>query len=338
MGVKVAINGFGAIGRRALRSSYKREDVEFMAVNDLIDPQTLAYLLKYDSNFGTFEAEVDYTEDSIIINDKEIKVYAEKDPAKLPWKELGVEVVIESTGFFADANDAKKHIEAGAKKVIISAPAKNEDLTVVLGVNDCKYDPEKHDIVSNASCTTNCLAPVVKVLNDEFGIVSGLMTTIHSYTSTQNILDGPYNFKKITRGRAAADNIVPTTTGAAVATTLVLPELEGKLDGMAVRVPTPTGSLIDLVASLEKEISVDEINQAMKAAAEGPMKGILEYNDVPLVSRDFFGNPHSSIFDANYTRVIAGNQVKVLSWYDNEWGYANRVIDLAVMLKEKGIK
>ncbi len=337
MSVKVAINGFGAIGRRALRSHYQDTEVEFVAVNDLLDPQRMAYLLKYDSNQGTFEAEVDYTDNAIIVDGKEIKITAEKDPANLPWAELGVEVVIESTGFFTDANAAKKHIEAGAKKVIISAPAKNEDLTMVLGVNEEAYDPAKHHIVSNASCTTNCLAPVAKVLNDKFGLEKGLMTTVHAYTSTQNILDGPYDWKKMTRGRAAAENIVPTTTGAAVATSLVLPELDGKLDGMAVRVPTPTGSLIDMVATLDQDVTVEEVNAAMQEAAEGPMEGILGYNDKPLVSRDFFGDPHSSIFDANYTKVIGKNMVKILSWYDNEWGYANRVIDLAKFMKEKGL-
>lgn len=337
MSVKVAINGFGAIGRRALRGHYNNPDVEFVAVNDLTDAQTLAYLLKYDSNYGIFEAEVDHTENSIIVDGKEIKVFAEKDPANLPWGDLGIDVVVESTGFFTDANDAKKHLEAGAKKVIISAPAKNEDLTVVLGVNHEKYNPAEHNIVSNASCTTNCLAPVAKVLNDEFGIEKGLMTTVHSYTSTQNILDGPYSFKKITRGRAAASNIVPTTTGAAKAISLVLPELEGKLHGMAVRVPTPTGSLVDLTVNVGRNVTVEEVNAAMKKAAEGPMKGILSYNELPLVSRDFFGDPHSSIFDANYTSVMEGNLVKVLSWYDNEWGYAQRVIDLAIYMAEQGL-
>src|SRR6056297_1855400 len=337
MSVKVAINGFGRIGRAALRSSFNNPEVEFVAINDLVEPRTLAYLLKYDSSQGKFDAEVDFTENSIIVDGKEIKVFAEKNPADLPWEENGVEIAIESTGLFTDANDAKKHIEAGAKKVIISAPAKNEDLTIVLGVNDEQYDPKKHKIISNASCTTNCLAPIAKILNDEFGLKKGLMTTIHSYTATQNILDGPYSWKKITRGRAAAENIVPTTTGAAVATTIVLPELEGKLDGMAVRSQTPTGSLVDLVATLDKEVTVEEINNTMKEYAEGQMKGILEYNEEPIVSRDIIGNPHSSIYDANYTKIIEGNMVKILSWYDNEWGYAQRLNDFAVKMKKLGM-
>jgi len=337
MSVKVAINGFGAIGRKALRGAVDNPEIEFAAINDLVDPKILAYLLKYDSNHGTFDGEIDHTEDSIIVNGKEIKVFNKKDPAQLPWEELGIEVVYESTGFFTNADDAKKHLEAGAKKVIISAPAKNEDLTVVLGVNDEQYDPKKHKIISNASCTTNCLAPIAKIINDEFGLKKGLMTTIHSYTSTQNILDGPYSWKKITRGRAAAENIVPTTTGAAVATTIVLPELEGKLDGMAVRSQTPTGSLVDLVATLDKEVTVEEINNTMKEYAEGQMKGILEYNEEPIVSRDIIGNPHSSIYDANYTKIIEGNMVKILSWYDNEWGYAQRLNDFAVKMKKLGM-
>ncbi len=337
MSVKIGINGFGRIGRSVLRSAYDNPDVDFVAINDLVDPKTLAYLLKYDSSQGTFEAEVDHTENSIIVDGKEIKVYSEKDPANLPWDELGVEVAVEATGLFRDGEDAEKHIEAGAKKVLITAPADNEDLTVVLGVNDEKYDPSEHDIVSNASCTTNCLAPVAKVLNDKFGLKKGLMTTIHSYTTSQNILDGPYKWKKITRGRSAAENIVPTTTGAAKAVTLVLPELEGKLDGMAVRVPTPTGSLVDMVADLNEDVTVEDVNEAMKEAAEGDMEGILGYGEEPLVSRDYVGDPRSSIYDPNHTRVIGGNQVKVLSWYDNEFGYASRVVDLALLMKEKGL-
>jgi glyceraldehyde 3-phosphate dehydrogenase len=337
MSVKVAINGFGAIGRKALRGAIDNPEIEFVAINDLVEPQVLAYLLKYDSNHGTFDGEIDHTDNSIIVNGKEIKIFNKKDPADLPWKELGIEVVYESTGLFTDANDAKKHLEAGAKKVIISAPAKNEDITVVLGVNDDEYDPEKHNVVSNASCTTNCLSPIAKILNDEFGIEKGLMTTIHSYTSSQNILDGPYKWKKITRGRAAAENIVPTTTGAAVATTTVLPELEGKLDGMAVRTQTPTGSLVDLVVTLEKDVTEEEVNNVMKKYAEGEMSGVLQYNEEPIVSRDIIGNPHSSIFDANYTKVIQGNMVKILSWYDNEWGYAQRLNDFAVKMKKLGL-
>jgi len=337
MSVKVAINGFGAIGRRAFRGQYKNPDVEFVAVNDLTDPQVLAYLLKYDSNYGRFEADVDFTDDSIVVDGKEIKVFAQKDPADLPWGELGIDIVIESTGFFTDGEKAKKHLEAGAKKVIISAPAKNEDITIVMGVNNDKYDPAKHNIISNASCTTNCLAPVAKVLNDEFGIVNGLMTTVHSYTGNQNILDAPAPYKKITRGRAGALNLVPTTTGAAKAISLVLPELEGKLHGMAVRVPTPTVSLVDLTVNVSRNVTEEEVNAAMKEAAEGPMKGILEYNELPLVSMDMKGNPHSSIYDANYTSVMEGNMVKVLSWYDNEWGYAQRIVELAAYIGAKGL-
>ncbi len=337
MKVKVAINGFGAIGRKALRGAIDNPEIEFVAINDLVEPKILAYLLKYDSNHGTFDGEIDHTDNSIIVDGKEIKIFNKKDPAELPWDDLGVEVVYESTGLFTDANDAKKHLEAGAKKVIISAPASNEDLTVVLGVNGDEYNPAKHDIVSNASCTTNCLSPIAKILNDEFGLEKGLMTTIHSYTSSQNLLDGPYKWKKITRGRAAAENIVPTTTGAAVATTDVLPELEGKLDGMAVRTQTSTGSLIDLVATLEQDVTVEEINEVMKKYADGEMKGILQYNEEPIVSKDIIGNPHSSIYDANYTKVIQGNMVKILSWYDNEWGYAQRLNDFAVKMKELGI-
>src|SRR6056297_1570639 len=337
MSVKVAINGFGAIGRKALRGAIDNPKIEFVALHDLVEPQILAYLLKYDSNHGTFDGEIDHTDDSIIVNGKEIKIFNKKDPADLPWGELGIEVVYESTGLFTDANDAKKHIEAGAKKVIISAPAKNEDITVVLGVNDEEYDPAKHNVVSNASCTTNCLSPIAKILDDEFGIEKGLMTTIHSYTSSQKLLDGPFKWKKITRGRAAAENIVPTTTGAAVATTTVLPKLEGKLDGMAVRTQTPTGSLIDLVVTLKQDVTEEEVNKVMKEYAEGEMKGILAYNEEPIVSRDIIGNPHSSIYDANYTKVIQGNMVKILSWYDNEWGYAQRLNDFAVKMKKLGL-
>lgn len=337
MSVKVAINGFGAIGRRSFRGQYKNPDIEFVAVNDLTDPQVLAYLLKYDSNYGLFEADVDFTDDSIIVDGKEIKVFAQKDPADLPWGELDIDVVIESTGFFTDGEKAKKHLEAGAKKVIISAPAKNEDITIVMGVNNDKYDPAKHNILSNASCTTNCLAPIAKVLNDKYGIEKGLMTTVHSYTGNQNILDAPAPYKNITRGRAGALNLVPTTTGAAKAISLVLPELEGKLNGMAVRVPTPTVSLVDLTVNVSKDVTEKEVNEAMKEAAEGAMKGILQYNEMPLVSMDMKGNPHSSIFDANYTSVIDGNMVKVLSWYDNEWGYAQRIIELAAYIASKGL-
>ncbi|MFW5981791.1 MAG: type I glyceraldehyde-3-phosphate dehydrogenase [Halanaerobiaceae bacterium] len=338
MSVKVAINGFGAIGRRAFRGYYQNPDVEFVAFNDLTDPEVLAYLLKYDSNFGVFEADVDFTEDSVIVDGKEIKVYAEKDPANLPWGDLDIDVVIESTGFFTDGNDAKKHIDAGAKKVIISAPATNEDITIVMGVNEEEYDPAKHNVISMASCTTNCLAPVAKVLNEKFGIEKGLMTTIHSYTGAQAILDAPAaSMKKITRSRAAAINMVPTTTGAAKAVSLVIPELEGKFHGMAVRVPTPTGSLVDLTVNLENDTTEEEVNAAMKEAAEGAMKGVLMYNEDPIVLSDIQGNAHTSVFDANYTSVLDGNMVKVLSWYDNEWGYSQKIVDTAIYLASKGL-
>lgn len=336
MTVKLAINGFGAIGRRVFRAGWEVDDVEFVGINDITEPKVLAYLLKYDSNYGRFDEEIEATEDSLIIGGREIPVFAEKDPANLPWEELGVDVVVESTGIFTNGEDAKKHLKAGAKKVIISAPAKNEDLTVVLGVNEDQYNPAQHNIISNASCTTNCLAPVAKVLHDSFGLKKGLITTVHSYTGNQAILDAPASFKKITRGRAAAQNIVPTTTGAAKAVTLVLPELKGKLNGMAIRVPTPTVSIVDLVAQLEQKVTVEDIHAAMKEAAEGPMKGILGYEETPLVSRDYLGDPRSSIYDATQTMVIEDDLVKVLSWYDNEWGYSCRVIDLALYLAEKG--
>lgn len=337
MTIKVGINGFGAIGRRSFRYALENyPDVEIVAVNDLTDAANLAYLLKYDSNYGVLNADVKAEENAIIVNGKRVEVIAEKDPAKLEWGKRGVDIVIESTGFFTNADDAKKHIEAGAKKVIISAPAKNEDITIVMGVNHDKYDPAKHHVVSNASCTTNCLAPVAKVLSDKWGINKGLMTTIHAYTGNQNILDAPAK-KDWTRGRAGALNMVPTTTGAAKAVALVLPELKGKFNGMAVRVPTPTVSLVDLVAELNTRVTVEEINAAMKEAAEGPLKGVLQYNDEPLVSKDFQGNPHSSIFHAESTMVLEGNMVKVLSWYDNEWGYSCRLIDLIRFMAQKGL-
>ncbi|MTI61383.1 MAG: type I glyceraldehyde-3-phosphate dehydrogenase [Firmicutes bacterium] len=337
MTVKIAINGFGAIGRRAFRGYYQNPDVEFVAFNDLTDPEVLAYLLKYDSNFGVFEANVDFTDDSVIVDGKEIKVYAEKDPANLSWGDLDVDIVIESTGFFTNADDAKKHLDAGAKKVLISAPATNEDITIVMGVNEGDYNPAEHNVISMASCTTNCLAPVAKVLNDKFGIEKGLMTTIHSYTGAQRILDAPGPMKKITRARAAAINMVPTTTGAAKAVALVLPELEGKFHGMAVRVPTPTGSLVDLTVNVEKDATEEEVNAAMKAAAEGPMSGVLQYNEDPIVSMDIKGNAHTSIFDANYTSVMDGNMIKVLSWYDNEWGYSQKIVETAIYIASKGL-
>ncbi|GIO26359.1 type I glyceraldehyde-3-phosphate dehydrogenase [Ornithinibacillus bavariensis] len=335
MTVKVGINGFGRIGRNVFRQALKRDDVEIVAVNDLTDANMLAHLLKYDSVHGVLEEEITVNGSNIVVNGKEIKVLAERDPANLPWGELGVEVVVESTGRFVDRDSSQKHIDAGAKKVIISAPAKNEDLTVVMGVNHNQYDPSKHHIVSNASCTTNCLAPFAKVLNDKFGVKRGLMTTVHAYTNDQQILDLPH--KDYRRARAAAENIIPTTTGAAKAVALVLPELKGKLNGMAVRVPVPDGSMVDLVAELEKEVTAEEVNQAFKEAAEGELKGIFEYSEAPLVSSDIVGNTHSSILDGLSTMVMEGNLVKVLSWYDNEMGYSTRVVDLASYMGQKGL-
>jgi len=333
MSVNVAINGFGRIGRNVLRAAQNTPEFEIVAINDLTSPQTLAHLLKYDSIHGIFDADVSVTDDSILVNGKKIKVFSERDPAALPWKELGVDVVIESTGFFTNGKDAGKHIQAGAKKVIISAPGKEVDLTVCMGVNDGVYDAASHNIVSNASCTTNCLAPVAKVLLENFGIVKGLMTTVHAYTNDQRILDLPHDDMR--RARAAAMSMIPTTTGAAKAVSLVLPELKGKLDGLAVRVPTPNVSLVDLVVETEKTTSVEEVNTALKTAANGPLKGILDFCEEPLVSIDFNGNPASSSVDAATTCVIAGNMVKVMSWYDNEWGYSNRIVDL-VKLMAKG--
>ncbi len=334
MGVKVAINGFGRIGRLVFRAAYGDPEVEIVGINDITDAKTLAHLLKYDSVHGVFDAPVDHTEDSIVVDGREIKVTAIKDPAQLPWKDLEVDVVVEATGLFRDRANASKHLQAGAKKVIITAPAKEPDITVVLGVNEKEYDPEKHHIISNASCTTNCLAPVAKVLDERFGIVKGFMTTVHAYTNDQRILDLPH--KDLRRARAAAVSMIPTTTGAAVAVGLVLPQLKGKLDGMAVRVPTPDVSLVDLVVQVEKETSVEEVNGALKEAAEGELKGILRYCDEPLVSIDFQGDPHSSIVDALSTNVL-GNMVKVLSWYDNEWGYSNRVYDLVKYIAGRGL-
>ncbi|SNU00726.1 glyceraldehyde-3-phosphate dehydrogenase (NAD+) [Ruaniaceae bacterium KH17] len=333
MTTRVGINGFGRIGRnftRALLESGK--DIEIVAVNDLTDNKTLAHLLKYDSILGKLADDVSYDEDSITVGGRKIVALSERDPANLPWGELGVDVVVESTGFFTDATKAKAHIDAGAKKVIISAPAKNEDATFVLGVNEGDYDPENHNIISNASCTTNCLAPLAKVLNDEFGIERGLMTTVHAYTADQNLQDGPHS--DLRRSRAAALNIVPTKTGAAAAVALVLPELKGKFDGYALRVPVPTGSATDLTFTASKPVSVEAINAAVKAAAEGPLKGILAYTEDPIVSKDIETDPHSSIFDAGLTKVI-GDQVKVVSWYDNEWGYSNRLVDLVDLVGSK---
>jgi glyceraldehyde 3-phosphate dehydrogenase len=330
MSAKVAINGFGRIGRNVFRAAQNSSEFEIVAINDLTNPQTLAHLLKYDSIHGILDADVSATENSIRVGDKSIKVFSERDPAALPWKELGVDIVIESTGFFTSGMDAGKHIQAGARKVIISAPGKDVDLTVCMGVNDELYDSSKHNIVSNASCSTTCLAPVAKVLMEKFGIVKGLMTTVHAYTNDQSILDLPHSDMR--RARAAALSMIPTTTGAAKAVALVLPALKGKLDGLAVRVPTPNVSLVDLVVETEKATSVDEVNRALKAAAEGPLKGILAYCEIPLVSCDFNGNPSSSTVDAATTCVIGGNLVKVMSWYDNEWGYSNRIVDLVKLM------
>lgn len=330
MTVRVGINGFGRIGRnfyRAVQAS--GADIEVVAVNDLTDNATLAHLLKYDSILGRLPGDVTSTDEEISVDGKAFKAFAERDPANLKWGELGADVVIESTGFFTDATKAKVHVDNGAKKVIISAPAKNEDVTIVMGVNDDSYDAATHTIISNASCTTNCLAPMAKVLNDEFGIVKGLMTTIHAYTGDQNLHDGPH--KDLRRARAAALNIVPTTTGAAKAVALVLPELKGKLDGYALRVPVPTGSATDLTFEAGRDTTVEEVNAAVKAAADGPLKGILVYTEDPIVSKDIETDPASCIFDAGLTKVI-GNQVKVVGWYDNEWGYSNRLADLVLLV------
>lgn len=335
MSVKVGINGFGRIGRLVFRAAFDNPEIDIIAVNDLTDAKTLAHLLKYDSVHGIFQADVKTGDGAIIVNDREIKVTAEKDPAQLPWKEFGVQVVVESTGRFTKRADAAKHLEAGAAKVVISAPGKEEDITIVMGVNDEKYDPANHHIISNASCTTNCLAPFAKVLHEKFGIVKGLMTTIHAYTNDQQILDLPH--KDLRRARAAGMSMIPTTTGAAKAVALVLPELKGKLNGFAIRVPTPNVSCVDLVAEVAKPTSAEEVNAAFKAASENELKGILQYCEEPLVSKDFNGNPNSSIVDALSTMVIEGNMVKVLSWYDNEWGYSNRVVDLIGFITGKGL-
>ncbi|MGD8539194.1 MAG: type I glyceraldehyde-3-phosphate dehydrogenase [Candidatus Aminicenantes bacterium] len=327
MSIKVGINGFGRIGRNFFRASYQDPDIEIVAVNDLADAKTLAHLLKYDSVLGIFNANIQATENAIIVDGKETKVLSERDPSNLPWKDLGITVVIESTGLFRKRPDALKHIESGgAQKVLISAPASDPDVTLVLGVNDETYDPNSHHIISNASCTTNCLAPPTKVLHENFGIEKAFMTTIHAYTNDQRILDFPHS--DLRRARAAAVSQIPTTTGAAKAVGIVLPELEGKIDGIAIRVPTPNVSLVDLVALMKKDITADEVNAAFKEAAEGQMKGILQYCEEPLVSIDFVSNPHSSIVDSLFTRVTDGNLVKVLAWYDNEWGYSCRLKDL----------
>jgi glyceraldehyde 3-phosphate dehydrogenase len=334
MAIRVAINGFGRIGRNVLRAAKKAgvSDIDFVAVNDLTDTGTLAHLLRYDSVHGRYPGSVEVRENSLLVDGDEVRVFAEKDPSALPWRDLGVDIVIESTGRFTNRADAAKHLEGGARKVIISAPAKNEDITIVLGVNEERYNPQEHDVVSNASCTTNCLAPVVKVLIDQFGFRRGMMTTVHSYTNDQQILDLPH--KDLRRARAAGMSIIPTTTGAAKATALVIPEVKGKIDGVAMRVPTPDVSIVDLACELEKDVSVEQINDAFRSAAEGRMKGVLAYTDEELVSVDFIGNPHSSIVDGASTNVVSG-LVKVMAWYDNEWGYSNRCVDLARYMGER---
>jgi glyceraldehyde 3-phosphate dehydrogenase len=335
MAVKVGINGFGRIGRNVLRAGLKNPGIEFVAANDLTDTKTLAHLLKYDSVLGPLDADVKAEGDSIVINGKKLKVFATKDPAELPWDSVGAQIVVESTGHFTDAAGAGKHLRGGVKKVIISAPAKNEDITIVLGVNDKAYDPAKHNIISNASCTTNCLAPVAKVLHEKYGIKKGSMTTIHSYTNDQNVLDFPH--KDLRRARAAALNMIPTTTGAAKAIGLVMPDLKGKLDGYAMRVPTPNVSVVDLTAVLAKPTTTEDVNAALKQAAEGELKGILAYTEDPVVSTDMLRNPNSSIVDGQMTKVLDGDLLKVVSWYDNEWGYSCRVVDLITFLAEKGL-
>ncbi len=337
MATKVGINGFGRIGRQVFKAlrDYYPDDIEVVGVNDLTDNQTLAHLLMYDSNYGPFDGDVSATEDTIVVDGDEIRAFAERDPSKLPWGDLGVDIVVESTGVFTDGTRARAHIDAGAKKVIISAPAKNEDITIVMGVNNHRYDPREHNIVSNASCTTNCLAPVAKVILDKFGINKGLVTTVHSYTNDQVILDYPH--KDLRRARAAALNIIPTTTGAAKALALVIPELKGKFDGFSLRVPTPTVSIIDFVAEIERTATVEEINGALIEASENTLVDILDYSEEPLVSMDYKGDPHSSIVDGLSTMVIGGNLIKVVAWYDNEWGYACRVADLTQFMSEKGV-
>jgi len=335
MSIRIAINGFGRIGRNVLRAAKQSgvQGIDFVAVNDLTDNETLAHLLRYDSVHGRYPGTVETTADGFLVDGDRIRVTSERDPAQLPWKELEVDVVIEATGMFSDGNKASKHLEAGARKVIITAPAKNEDVTLVLGVNEHRYAPESHHIISNASCTTNCLAPVVKVLMERFGFRRGLMTTIHSYTNDQSILDLPH--KDLRRARAAAMSMIPTTTGAARATGLVIPEVLGKIDGMAIRVPTPDVSIVDLVAEVERDTSIDEVNEAFREAAGNGLAGILRYTDEPLVSIDFTGDPHSAIIDGASTNVIDGRMVKVLAWYDNEWGYSSRVVDLARYVGER---
>jgi glyceraldehyde 3-phosphate dehydrogenase len=335
MAIKVGVNGFGRIGRNIMRAAMGDTNLDIVAVNDLTSAATLAHLLKYDSILGNLNADISATSDRIKVNKDEFQVLSVKDPAQLPWKDLGVDVVFESTGLFTDRDAAAKHVTAGAKKVVITAPAKKPDITMVLGVNDDKYDPAKHTIISNASCTTNCLAPIAKVLHEKFVIKKGWMTTVHSYTNDQNLLDLPH--KDLRRARAAALSIIPTTTGAALAVGEVLPELKGKLDGIAMRVPTPNVSVVDLAAILDKKTTREEVNAAFKEASQGSLKGILQYVEEPLVSVDFRGNDHSSILDAPYTSVMDGDFVKVLSWYDNEWGYSSRCVDLLSFLAKKGL-
>jgi len=335
MAIKVGINGFGRIGRNIMRAALGRTDIDFVAVNDITDNATLAHLLKYDSILGNLSAAIEATGDGITVDGDHFKVLTELDPAKLPWKALGVDVVFESTGRFTKRDDAAKHLAAGAKKVIITAPAKGPDVSLVLGVNADQYDPKSHHIISNASCTTNCLAPAAKVLHESFGIQKGWMTTIHSYTNDQKLLDLPH--KDLRRARAAALSMIPTTTGAAAAVGVVMPDLKGKLDGISIRVPTPNVSVVDLAALVGRKTSAEEVNQAFKAAADGPLKGILEYNEAGLVSIDFRGNPHSSIVDAGYTKVMDGDFVKILAWYDNEWGYSSRCVDLLSFIASKGL-
>ncbi len=337
MTVKIGINGFGRIGRNVFRASLAKQwaDVEIAAINDLTDSAMLAHLLEYDSVHGRLNKTVEHTEEALIVDGKKIRVLAERDPAQLPWKELEVDIVIESTGRFTARADAAKHLEAGAKKVVISAPAKEADFDVVLGVNEDKYDPASHHVISNASCTTNCLAPIVKILNETYGIRRGMMTTVHSYTNDQQILDLPH--KDPRRARAAAENIIPTTTGAAKAVALVLPEMKGKLNGFAMRVPTSNVSVVDLVAELEQNVTVEEVNRTLRQAAEGPLAGLMAYSEKPLVSSDYIGDPHSATIDALSTMVIEGNLAKVVAWYDNEWGYSNRIVDLVEYMCRKGL-
>ncbi len=336
MSVKVAINGFGRIGRNAFKVALEKgEGWEIVAINDLTNPATLAHLLKYDTLYGKFDGEISVADNAILVNGKEIKIFAEKDPEQLPWKALGVDIVIEATGIFRSKDKAMKHINAGAKKVIITAPAKKEDITIVMGVNEGAYDPANHHVISNASCTTNCLAPFAKILDEKYGIKKGLMTTIHAYTNDQRILDLPH--EDLRRARAAGQSIIPTTTGAAEAVALVLPQLKGKLSGMAMRVPTPTVSVVDLVVELGQAATAEDINNALKAAAEGELKGILKYSDEPLVSADYRQDPHSSIVDGLSTSVIGDNMAKIVSWYDNEWGYSVRVVDLVSYVVSKGL-